>query len=76
MKEIPYGKHSHDAGIKQKSISFDVIQTNIFRPDRKHTCLREEEKKKIFISILSLTYGVTFVAFWDLGVVVGLRGGV
>lgn len=35
---------------------------NIYRPDRKYR----------FIRSLRLTYGVTFVAFRDLGVVVGV----
>lgn len=87
MKVIPDRKkkyiYMYGTGIKQKCIAFDLIQSHVYRLDKKYTCLRRVFGGWWlwwwggFKRILRLTYGVTFVAFRDLGgVVVWLRGGV
>lgn len=59
-------------GIKPKNMESDSIQTNSLRLNRKKVIGGGEKR---FGRIFRLTYGVTFVAFWDLGMVVRLCGG-
>lgn len=71
-KDSIMAKYIYDEGIELKYTWFHLIQRNL---SWQKIYLSEEKKKKRFIRIFRLTYGVTFVVFRDLGgLAVGWHG--